>query len=118
VLLPLQAQDVVERLAEEEEISHSRVVSNLVVEALKARGEMLTPHQKHAQKKAEELGLDVQTIATRNPENNHLQKQRLNILHEIPPEPEPEPEETPAAIDDDDLRLLKKLKLLKELGLL
>ena len=115
VLLPLGAHDVVERLAEEQEISQSRVVSDLVVEALKARGEMLTPHQKHFQKTAEKLGLDVQTIATNNHGNNHLQKQRLNILHEMPPEKEEQPS---TAIDDDDLKLLKKLKMLKELGLL
>ena len=40
----------------------------------------------------------------------------MNILHEMPPEPEPEQPST--AIDDDDLKLLKKLKMLKELGLL
>ena len=124
VLLPVVAQDIVERIAEEEEISHSRVVSDLVVEALKARGLWISTlqhaNQQLAERRAEKLGLDVQTIATRNPDNNHLQKQRLNIVHDMPPEPEPEPEpEQPStAIDDDDLKLLKKLKMLKELGLL
>ena len=88
-----------ERLAEEQEISQSRVVSDLVVEALKARGLWVSAlHHANQQKKAALLGLDVQTIA---------------------PKPEPEPQEQPStAIDDDDLKLLKKLKMLKELGLL
>ncbi len=106
MLLPVVAQDIVERLAEEEEISQSRVVSDLVVEALKARGLWVSALHHANQKKAaarsgapEELGLDIQTIAPK-------------------PKPEPEPEQPSATVSDDDLRLLKKLKLLKELGLL
>ena len=37
VFLPIKAHEVVERLAEEQEISQSRVVSYLVVDALNAR---------------------------------------------------------------------------------
>ena len=115
MLLPLVAQDIVERLAEEEEISQSRVVSDLVVEALKARGEMLTPHQKHAEKTAERLGLDVQTIATKPEPEPSPQRDVSGSVepHLVTPQEQPS-----VSIDDEDLKLLKKLKLLKELGLL
>ena len=111
VLLRDRIAELVEGLAECEGVSVSRLCGGLIEEALKARGPLTLDGQLHARGHAqevsvEELGLDIQTIAPK-------------------PEPEPEPQrdvvtpqEQPSAIDDDDLRLLKKLKMLKELGLL
>ena len=133
VLLPSRIALVVERLAEEMECSQSRVVSRLCDEALLTRGEFqgsnpkqeaiheavpvagATVEQIGVKQFLDNAGVDFQTTAT-NTRNTAFQAARMNVLHEMPPEPEPE--ETPAAIEDDDLRLLKKLKLLKELGLL
>ena len=115
VLLPIKAQAVVERLADEDEVSQSRVVSILVTEALVARGELGNWKVQSREQVAQELGVDVQTIAP-NTGNTAFQAARMNVLHETPPEPEQE--QPSPAIEDDDLKLLKKLKMLKELGLL
>ena len=109
VLLPIKAQAIIERLADEEEISQSRVVSTLVTEALAARGELGNWQVKTPAQVADDFGVDVRMIAPTKAERNTAFQAAREEAQE---------QEQPSAIDDDDLKLLKKLKMLKELGLL
>ena len=116
VLLPVKAQAIIERIADEEEVSQSRVVSTLVTEALAARGELGNWQVRTPDQVAQELGVDVQTIAPTKAGNKPID-QFWEVTQKAREEAE-EQEQPSTAIDDDDLKLLKKLKLLKELGLL
>ena len=129
VFLPIKAHEVVERLGEEQEISQSRVVSDLVVDALNARGALNNQQAIHQavdqvglKQFRDNAGVDFQKIAA-NTANTDFQAARMNVLHEMPPEKEPAvrsrtPKQPSSSIDDDDLKLLKNQKMLKELGLL
>ncbi len=111
VLLRDRIAELVEGLAECEGVSVSRLCGQLIEEALKANGELTIDHQLHAR-----AGVKVQTI-----EGRGLDIQTIAPKPEPAPQPDvvtPQAQEQPSAIDDDDLKLLKKLKMLKELGLL
>ena len=127
VLLPSRIHAVVERLAKEMECSQSRVVARLCDEALMTRGE----YESTAKQVLDNAGVDFQTTAinTRTPGQPSPWKQmeervltQAHVYDQVPSlreePPETEQEQLPAAVDDDDLKLLKKLKMLKEVGLL
>ena len=116
VLLPIKAQAIIERLADEDEVSQSRVVSILVTEALVARGELGNWKVQTREQVAQDLGVDVQTIAPTKAGNKPID-QFWEATRKAREEAEQQ-EQPSTAIEDDDLKLLKKLKMLKELGLL
>ena len=131
VLLRDRIADIVEGLAECEGISVSRVCGALIEEALKAKGPLTLDGQLHARGGAqevspEELGLDSRKIAPTQAGNKPIDqfleatqqtREEAGMKSELVTENNRTKRPTDD-LDDDDLKLLRKLKMLKELNLL
>ena len=97
---------IVKAIAEEENTSVSKVLNALVEEGLRVRGAMSKESK-------------INDILPTTPEGDSVVRRDSLVswanTRGVRPENPPEEVQTP---DDEDMRLLKKLKMLKELGLL